>query len=100
MDIKPSKDAIALGRQLGSRVHVLPPADSQNPDTPARLGLHHQTMDLVIDDGDHRPAGLAKTFVALWPLVRPKTCPQHNGDCQDSPPKVVEDQSTASAGYA
>ena len=28
-------------------------------------------FDLVIDDGDHRPAGMARTFVALWPLVRP-----------------------------
>lgn len=71
LDIAPSRQAIAMGAKLGPRVRVLPPCDSQDPATPGSLGLVPHSMDILIDDGDHRPEGMAKTLVALWPLVKP-----------------------------
>jgi hypothetical protein len=28
-------------------------------------------MDIVIDDGDHSPAGQERTLLTLWPIVKP-----------------------------
>lgn len=53
-----------------SRIH-LHAADSQSEKTPAKLGLADESMDLVIDDGDHSREGNSLTAAALWPLVRP-----------------------------
>ena len=53
-----------------NRVHYLE-ASSQDVTTPSRLGLAPSSMDIVIDDGDHKPAGNVKTLEVFWPLVKP-----------------------------
>jgi len=53
-----------------SRIH-LRAASSQSETTPQELGLVNETMDLVIDDGDHSRDGNARTAASLWRLVRP-----------------------------
>lgn len=65
LDIAPSQRALATAQRLGSRVKIMPPANSQDPATLSRLGLTKGSMDIVIDDGDHRPAGMMRTLVAL-----------------------------------
>ena len=53
-----------------SRIHLLK-TSSQKPNVPEKFGLADESMDLVIDDGDHAPEGINKTIAALWRLVRP-----------------------------
>ena len=45
-------------------------ASSQDEAMPARLGLAESSMDIVIDDGDHSPAGIERTLKVFWPLLR------------------------------
>lgn len=71
VDIAVQPQAIGMARKLGSRVHILPPADSTDPRVPSRLRLRRASMDIVIDDGDHRPHANAKTLCNFWPLVAP-----------------------------
>ena len=44
---------------------------SKDPKALERFGIAHGTMDIVIDDGDHSPAGQERTLLTLWPIVKP-----------------------------
>ena len=71
IDVSVQWQAKQAERDLGARVHVLPSADSTDPRVIDRLRLLHGSMDIVIDDGDHRPASNGRTLVNFWPLVKP-----------------------------
>ena len=44
---------------------------SRNSKVLERFGIAHGTMDIVIDDGDHSPAGQERTLLTWWPIVKP-----------------------------
>ena len=56
--------------KLHPRVHILH-ASSKDPNNVAGLGLNPNTMDVIIDDGDHFPPVMEKTLHLWWPYVRP-----------------------------
>ena len=70
LDIASLTTAKERTRQYGARVH-LHTASSQDPDVPRQLHLANESMDLVIDDGDHSWEGNHRTAEVFWPLVRP-----------------------------
>jgi hypothetical protein len=69
IDIKVSEAARSFTKAW-DRIHIFQ-GSSQDPETPARLRLEPNTMDLVIDDGDHSWQGNKLTIEAMWPLVKP-----------------------------
>ena len=74
IDISVQPQALQVAKELAlkdSRVRILPPADSTHWSTPFRLKFKRETMDLIVDDGDHRPWANARTLVNFWPLVKP-----------------------------
>ena len=71
IDVSVQWQAKQAEKDLGPRVHVLPSVDSTDPRAIDRLRLLHNSMDIVIDDGDHRPASNGRTLVNFWPLVKP-----------------------------
>ena len=52
------------------RVHLMLGSSKYRSEM-ARLGIADGSMDVVIDDGDHSPAGQEKSLLTLWPAVRP-----------------------------
>jgi hypothetical protein len=46
-------------------------ANSQHKETVDALGLTPNSMDIVIDDGDHSFVGQERTLNVMWPYVRP-----------------------------
>jgi len=51
------------------RVHILK-ANSKSNDV-AHLGLAPNSMDIIIDDGDHYPPVMEKTLHRWWPYLKP-----------------------------
>jgi hypothetical protein len=45
--------------------------DSRDPRTPARFGFGFESMDVIIDDGDHYQPSNVLTLGAWWPYLRP-----------------------------
>ena len=45
--------------------------DSRERATPGRFGFAVESMDLIIDDGDHLQTSNVKTLEAWWPYLRP-----------------------------
>lgn len=45
--------------------------DSRDPRTPARFGFVPESMDVIIDDGDHYQPSNVLTLEAWWPYLRP-----------------------------
>jgi len=45
--------------------------DSRNPAVPAGFGFAKESMDIIIDDGDHLQPSNARTLEAWWPYLRP-----------------------------
>jgi len=52
------------------RVHILH-ANSKSAEQVKQLDLSPQTMDIIIDDGDHFPPVMEKTLHRWWPYLRP-----------------------------
>ena len=52
------------------RVHILAANSKSNVKVPA-LGLAPESMDIVIDDGDHFPPAMERTLLAWWRYVKP-----------------------------
>ena len=57
-------------KPLAPRVHLLG-TDSQSPGKVAALKLAPLSMDLIIDDGAHKPVANEKTLLAFWPYLKP-----------------------------
>ena len=55
---------------LFKRVQIFK-ADSQQKEAVDTLGLTPNSMDIVIDDGDHTFVGQERTLHVMWPYVRP-----------------------------
>ena len=54
LDVKLNDRAKEAAEQLGSRIH-LHTANAHDPSSPERLGFVAESMDIIIDDGDHSP---------------------------------------------
>jgi hypothetical protein len=68
LDIAIRPSAVTRTRNL-SRVSMRR-CNSQNPSSVMRLGWSLRSMDLIIDDGDHKPRSNEATLLLLWPYVR------------------------------
>lgn len=68
LDIAIRPSAVTRTRNL-SRVSMRR-CNSQNPSSVMRLGWSLRSMDLIIDDGDHKPRSNEATLLLLWPFVR------------------------------
>lgn len=53
-----------------SRV-VLHKGSSQAPSEVAKLGIPEGSLDLIIEDGEHKPRAVERSLIALWPLLKP-----------------------------
>jgi hypothetical protein len=71
MDTWKSSQASKLEVELGERAHMFFHVNSMDPRILDELSLRPESMDIVIDDGDHVPLSNAHTLVNLWPLVKP-----------------------------
>lgn len=56
-------------RPLSPRVRLLD-VDSQSASRVGKLGLRPLTMDIIIDDGAHKPATNEKSLLAFWQYLR------------------------------
>ena len=69
LDIAPTQTAVKFTAGL-PRVRLLK-GSSQDAKTPARHGLAPESMDVIIDDGDHTGRGQIITLEVMWPLLAP-----------------------------
>lgn len=56
--------------QLSDRIHLYQ-ANSTDAGSVSQLGLVPNSMDIVIDDGNHAAVAQERTLQLLWPFVRP-----------------------------
>lgn len=72
VDVQPS--CVAHARKLfaaSPRAHMLRANSKSGRVDVAKLGLAPESMDVVIDDGDHFPPAMLSTLLAWWKYVRP-----------------------------
>jgi len=68
--LPPAREFLNASGHTLRRVRLLLGSSKDSKDL-KRFGIAHGTMDIVIDDGDHSPAGQERTLLTLWPIVKP-----------------------------
>merc|ERR1712216_222203 len=53
------------------RAHIFQGKNSQEHDSVASIGWDKESMDIVIDDGDHSLEGQQRTLDVMWPYLKP-----------------------------
>lgn len=61
---------VVRNRIVGPHIHAIR-ADSQNASSISNSGLSPETMDLIVDDGEHSPMGNMLTLENMWTLLKP-----------------------------